>query len=50
MSQEQFRAAIESRFELGMSDDDWRQFMNIVPLDGEGMVPYAQFMSRFDTK
>ena len=50
MSQEQFRAAIESRFELGMSDGEWEQFISTVPLDGEGMVQYVQFMSRFDTK
>lgn len=50
MSQEQFRAAIESRFELGMSDEEWEQFLSSVPLDNDGMVLYVQFMSRFDTK
>ncbi|XP_028399843.1 EF-hand calcium-binding domain-containing protein 6-like [Dendronephthya gigantea] len=50
VSQEQFRAAIESRFELGMSDDEYQQFLSCVPLDSDGMVQYALFMSRFDTK
>jgi Ca2+-binding EF-hand superfamily protein len=50
VSQEQFRAAIESRFELGMSDEEWEQFLSSVPLDNDGMVLYVQFMSRFDTK
>ena len=50
VSQEQFRAAIESRFELGMSDNEWEQFLSSVPLDSDGKVQYVQFMSRFDTK
>ena len=50
VTQEQFRAAIESRFSLGMSDDDWKKFLNAVPLDDDGMVHYVQFMSNFDAK
>jgi Ca2+-binding EF-hand superfamily protein len=50
VSQEQFRAAIECRFELGMSDEEWEKFLNTVPMDSEGKVQYVQFMSRFDTK
>ena len=50
VTQEQFRAAIESRFELGISDDEWETFMRSVSLNNDGMVQYVQFMSRFDTK
>ena len=50
VTQEQFRAAIESRFELGISDDEWEKFMSSVSLNNDGMVQYVQFMSRFDTK
>lgn len=50
VTQEQFRAAIESRFELGMTDEEYGQFLKNVPIDRDGMVQYVEFMSRFDTK
>ena len=50
MSQEEFRAAIESRFEMEMTDDQYRSLIDRVPLDEEGNVRYADFMAQFDTK
>ena len=49
LTQQQFRAAIEGRFELGMSDKDFEQLLKAVPINNEGMVKYVEFMSKFDT-
>lgn len=50
VSQEEFRAAIESRFELEMTTDQFKSLIDRVPLDDEGNVRYADFMTQFDTK
>lgn len=50
ISQEEFRAAIESRFGLDMDDEQFRSLIDRVPLDDEGSVRYAEFMAQFDTK
>lgn len=50
ISPEEFRAAIESRFELEMNDTQFKSLMDRVPQDEEGSVRYADFMSQFDTK
>ncbi|CAH1794326.1 unnamed protein product [Owenia fusiformis] len=50
LSQEAFRAAIESRFNLGMTDEQFQTFIEHVPLNHEGMVKYADFMAQFDTR
>ena len=50
VSQEEFRAAIESRFDLEMTDDQFRSLVDHVPLDEEGNVRYADFMAQFDTR
>ena len=50
VSQEEFRAAIESRFELEMTEAQFRSLVDQVPLDEEGNVRYADFMSQFDTR
>lgn len=50
VSQEEFRAAIESRFELEMTQDQFKSLIDRVPLDEEGNVRYADFMAQFDTK
>ena len=50
LSQEEFRAAIESKFGLEMTDDQFRAMLDRVPLDEEGNVKYADFMTQFDTR
>ncbi|XP_064633647.1 EF-hand calcium-binding domain-containing protein 6-like isoform X2 [Lineus longissimus] len=50
ISQEEFRAAIESRFSLAMTDDQFRGLIDRVPLNRDGLVKYADFMAQFDTK
>ena len=50
ISQEEFRAAVESRFDLEISEDQFRAFLDRVPLDHDGNVKYAEFMAQFDTR
>nr|KAG5714709.1 hypothetical protein BaRGS_000197 [Batillaria attramentaria] len=50
VSQEEFRAAIESRFNLELTDGQFEAFLDRVPLDDEGNVLYARFMQQFDTR
>ena len=50
VSQEEFRAAIESRFNFELTDGQFDAFLDRVPLDEEGNVQYARFMQQFDTK
>ncbi|KAJ8280985.1 hypothetical protein GJAV_G00061800 [Gymnothorax javanicus] len=49
ISQEEFRAAIESRFRLEISDPEFTQLLDSLPLDSDGNVQYALFMAPFDT-
>jgi len=50
ISQEEFRAAIESRFNIEMTEEQFRNLIDHVPLTSEGDVKYAEFMSQFDTR
>ena len=50
INQEEFRAAIESRFNLTLTDSQFEGFVDRVPLDEDGCVRYADFMQQFDTK
>ena len=50
VSQEEFRAAIESRFDIEINEDQFRGLVDRVPLDDEGNVKYADFMAQFDTR
>ena len=50
ISQEEFRAAIESRFNLSLSDSQFENFIDRVPLDEDGNVRYPEFMTQFDTR
>ena len=50
ISQEEFRAAIESRFNLTLTDSQFESFIDRIPLDEDGYVRYADFMQLFDTK
>ncbi|EDO28675.1 predicted protein [Nematostella vectensis] len=38
LTQQQFRAAIEGRFELGMSDEEYEDFLTRVPINNDGMI------------
>ena len=48
ISQEEFRAAIESRFSMELTDAQFTSFVDRLPLDTEGNVQYARFMQQFD--
>ncbi|KAJ8335898.1 hypothetical protein SKAU_G00392400 [Synaphobranchus kaupii] len=50
ISQEEFRAAVESRFGLEISDPEFAQLLDSLPLDPDGNVQYALFMAPFDTR
>ncbi|XP_029115115.1 EF-hand calcium-binding domain-containing protein 6 [Scleropages formosus] len=50
VSQTEFRAALESRFRLEMSDAQFEQLLDILPLDADGNVQYLLFMAAFDTR
>nr|XP_039247423.1 EF-hand calcium-binding domain-containing protein 6-like [Styela clava] len=50
ISQQEFRAAIESRFQIEVSDSEFEMFMENVPLDKDGNVRYPDFMAQFDAK
>ncbi|KAL5018758.1 hypothetical protein ScPMuIL_004480 [Solemya velum] len=50
ISQQEFRAAIESRFNLQLLDEQFDGFLDRLPLDEDGNVKYAEFMQQFDTK
>ncbi|KAI1887577.1 hypothetical protein AGOR_G00191740 [Albula goreensis] len=50
ISQQEFRAAIESRFRLEISDPEFAQLLDSLPLDQDGNVQYPLFMAPFDTR
>lgn len=50
ISQEEFRAAIESRFNIEMSDEQFRNLVDNIPINSDGDVRYAEFMAQFDTR
>ena len=50
ISQEEFRAAIESRFNLSLSEAQFENLVDRIPLDEDGNVKYAEFMTQFDTR
>ncbi|KAJ8383446.1 hypothetical protein AAFF_G00220420 [Aldrovandia affinis] len=50
VSQEEFRAAVESRFRLEISDPEFAQLLDSLPLDQDGNVQYPLFMAPFDTR
>ncbi|XP_031415239.1 EF-hand calcium-binding domain-containing protein 6-like [Clupea harengus] len=49
ISQEEFRAAVESRFGLEISEPEFEQLLDRLPLDAYGNVQYPIFMAAFDT-
>ncbi|KAL4640541.1 EF-hand calcium-binding domain-containing protein 6-like isoform X1 [Arapaima gigas] len=50
VSQTEFRAALESRFRLEMTDAQFEQLLDSLPLDADGNVQYLLFMAAFDTR
>ncbi|KAG1956601.1 EF-hand calcium-binding domain-containing protein [Pimephales promelas] len=50
ISKEEFRAAMESRFGLEISDPQFEQLLDRLPLDRHGNVLYPIFMAAFDTR
>ncbi|KAK0049048.1 EF-hand calcium-binding domain-containing protein 6 [Biomphalaria pfeifferi] len=50
ISQEEFRAAIESRFNMELTDAQFESFIDRVPLDEDGNVQYPKFMQQFDAR
>ncbi|XP_063776809.1 EF-hand calcium-binding domain-containing protein 6-like isoform X3 [Pseudophryne corroboree] len=50
ISQQEFRAAIESRFGVEITDEDFEQLLDRIPLDEEGNVRYPHFMAMFDSR
>jgi len=50
ISQEEFRAAIESRFGIEMTDEQFRNLIDHIPITADGDVKYAEFMAQFDTR
>ncbi|XDV14800.1 hypothetical protein PO909_014988 [Leuciscus waleckii] len=50
ISKEEFRAAMESRFGLEISDPQFEQLLDRLPLDRHGNVQYSIFMAAFDTR
>ncbi|KAL2098076.1 hypothetical protein ACEWY4_007283 [Coilia grayii] len=49
ISQEEFRAAVESRLHLEISDPEFEQLLDRLPLDAHGNVQYLIFLATFDT-
>ncbi|XP_043098980.1 EF-hand calcium-binding domain-containing protein 6 isoform X2 [Puntigrus tetrazona] len=50
ISKEEFRAVMESRFGLEISDPQFEQLLDRLPLDRHGNVQYPIFMAAFDTR
>ncbi|XP_075466386.1 EF-hand calcium-binding domain-containing protein 6-like [Ascaphus truei] len=50
ISQQEFRAAIESRFGVEITDEDFEQLLDRIPLDEDGNVKYTPFMAMFDSR
>nr|XP_033799338.1 EF-hand calcium-binding domain-containing protein 6-like [Geotrypetes seraphini] len=50
ISQQEFQAAIESRFGLEITDEELERLLDRIPLDEDGNVRYLQFMAMFDSR
>ncbi|XP_015203044.2 EF-hand calcium-binding domain-containing protein 6-like isoform X1 [Lepisosteus oculatus] len=50
VSQQQFRAAIETRFSMKMTDEEFEYLLEKVPLDKHGNIRYSEFLSKFGTR
>ncbi|XP_007232854.3 EF-hand calcium-binding domain-containing protein 6 [Astyanax mexicanus] len=50
ITQEEFKTAVENRFGLQISDWEFGQLVDRLPLDRSGNVQYGVFMAGFDTR
>ncbi|XP_078252932.1 EF-hand calcium-binding domain-containing protein 6 [Rhinoraja longicauda] len=50
ISQQEFRAAIESRFGVEITDEEFELLIDRIPLDEDGNIRYPQFMALFDSR
>ncbi|MBN3281965.1 EFCB6 protein, partial [Polyodon spathula] len=50
ISQPEFRAAVESRFNLEITDEEFEQLLDRIPLDDDENIRYPQFMAMFDSR
>nr|XP_048703904.1 EF-hand calcium-binding domain-containing protein 6-like isoform X1 [Caretta caretta]XP_048703905.1 EF-hand calcium-binding domain-containing protein 6-like isoform X1 [Caretta caretta] len=50
ISQQEFQAAIESRFGVEITDEEFELLLDRIPLDEDGNVRYPQFMAMFDSR
>ncbi|XP_066517698.1 EF-hand calcium-binding domain-containing protein 6 isoform X2 [Hoplias malabaricus] len=50
ISQEEFRAALENRFGIMISAQEFKQLLDTLPMDRLGNVQYSIFMAAFDTR
>ncbi|XP_055487999.1 EF-hand calcium-binding domain-containing protein 6 [Leucoraja erinacea] len=50
ISQQEFRAAIESRFGVEITDEEFELLIDRIPLDEDGNIRYPQFMAMFDSR
>lgn len=41
---------MESRFNLTLTDEQFENFIDRIPLDEDGYVKYTEFMQQFDTR
>jgi Ca2+-binding EF-hand superfamily protein len=49
ISKQEFRAAIESNFGIELSDNEFEEFLKMVPKDNSNRIKYLEFMTRFDS-
>lgn len=49
LNRQEFRAAIESHFNIELTDSEYEEFYSELPKDNLNKVKYLEFMTRFDT-
>ena len=49
ISKQEFRAALESHFEIELTELEFEEFFRHIPRDNMNRIKYLEFMTRFDT-
>ncbi len=49
LNKQEFRAAIESHFQIELTDEEFEEFHRELPKDSLNKIKYLEFMTRFDT-
>ena len=49
ISKQEFRAAMESQFNIELSNAEFEEFYADLPKDSANRIKYLEFMTRFDT-